>query len=497
MNSQLVGGYCVLLAIAGGASFAAGYAGYLPPWSCWVGGALAFVAVAVQCIAAFRAARADAAFRHWCALLGDAGEPSPPAPSLPSPFDSCARAVRDRVERIVEDSNARTADSRRARIALKALQNDHGAIRALLDNLSDGVLLVEQDGKPSVMNRAARHFLGIGPEEALGATLRDTIRRPALRAPLEEGVLGGSGGGGDRRRSRDIDCSDQTERLVLRVSFREVGPAGAGASEATANKAALAVLLRDVTREVELNRMKSDFASSVSHELKTPLCSMRAFLEMLIDGDIDGEAERTEHLRLVLNETERLTTLVQNLLNLSRLEAGITKMAREPVDVARLLNHLREVVTPLANSRRQVLVFEVSEYMPTVTGDVAMLEQGLMNLVSNAIKYTPEGGSIRVKAGWSGNDLEVVVCDTGVGIPEKALGLIFEKFTRLENHAGLKATGTGLGLPLAKFVAEAHGGRIAVKSEVGKGSEFRMLLPARRGQESSEAVLIGLEGLAR
>ncbi len=497
MNPQLVAGGHLLLALAGGVTAACGQAGRFPAWATWAGGGVVLVALSMQIAAMLRASNGLDAFRRWCARLGDADAGGAP-PAMPAPFTDCARVVADRFDRVGEDVNARTADARRARVALKSLQNDHGAIRALLDNLSDGVLLVERDGKPSVMNRAARQFLGLSADEPLSATLADAIRRPALRAPLSEGVTGGNTSSGDSRRTRDVDCSDQTERLVLRVSFRRVGPDGqSGAESAGVEAAALAILLRDVTREVELNRMKSDFASSVSHELKTPLCSMRAFLEMLIDGDIEGEAERTEHMRLVLNETERLTTLVQNLLNLSRLEAGITKMAREPVDVGRLLEHLREVVTPLANARKQGLVFELSEYMPTVTGDAAMLEQALMNLVSNAIKYTPEGGSIRVKAGWAGNDLEVAVKDTGVGIPEKALGLIFEKFTRLENHAGLKATGTGLGLPLAKFVAEAHGGRITVESTVGKGSEFRMFLPARRGQESREAVLIGLEGLAR
>ncbi|MBI4881093.1 MAG: hypothetical protein HY812_15765 [Planctomycetes bacterium] len=473
----------LLSAGAGGAAAGAALASGGAPLLVSASGALAFAATALQLGFISRTVGAERRFRAWCA---DASSDVAPLPGLSEPFRSCAAAARGRIEALAAEAGARQSEARRARVAARSLQVEHDLLRSLLEGLSDGVILVGEGGAATFVNRAARGFLDLAEDAPLACDARELASAPPLKAAIEEGL---KGEGRASRSRRDVDCSDQAQRRVLRISFQEVAAADGNGG------GSLAILLSDVTREVEINRMKSDFASSVSHELKTPLASMRAFLEMLLDGDIEGEEERREHLRLVLDETQRLSQLVQNLLNLARLEAGITRMERKPVALVDLLEHLRDVVTPLAASRKQTIVFDVSEFTPAVTGDRNLLEQAVMNLVSNAIKYTPEGGSIRVRAGLAGALAELVVSDDGVGIPEKALDLVFEKFTRVENSAGLKATGTGLGLPLARFVARAHGGSISVTSQVGKGSEFRMLLPVRRGEESSESQLVALEAI--
>jgi len=350
------------------------------------------------------------------------------------------------------------------------------------------VVLFEAGGGASFMNGPARRLFELAPDDEIPTSLIDRPIAPTLKSALTEGLEGTTR---ESRRPRDVDCSDQSQRLVLRLSFLDVA-----GDEGESDPSSLCVLLADVTREVELNRMKSNFASSVSHELKTPLASMHAFLEMLLDGDIEGEEEQRDTIQRVFDETERLTRLIMNLLNLSRLEAGITMMERESIALTELLEHMRDVVTPLAHDKQQTIVFQLSEFLPPVTGDRNLLEQGVMNLISNAIKYTPEGGSICVKAGIAGKAVEIAVEDSGVGIPEKALDLVFEKFTRIENSAGLEATGTGLGLPLAKFVAESHGGEVSVTSKVGVGSTFTLALPTRKGEDSSESQLVGLEGIS-
>lgn len=409
-----------------------------------------------------------------------------PPPDVPRPFMDLGDLFHDKLKRVGGKPTSTSPETRRVRVEARALRRQHDALLQLLESLSDGVILIDPEGSPRIVNRAARDLLElrgeIDPDQIPAGVVN-----PALRTAITEAVQGKKGG----RAARDIDASDPTRRLVLRMFCQDVR-----GKDDTNEPASLAIVLRDVTRDRELNQMKSDFASSVSHELKTPLSSMRAFLEMMIDGDIEGEEAQKEHLQLVLDESERLTRLIQNLLNLSRLESGVTRMDRDSVPMIELINHIGQLATPLARARGQEISFEVSEYLPAVTGDRNLLEQGIMNLVSNAIKYTPEGGTVRVRAGLLGSEIEFAVIDSGVGIPEKALGLIFEKFTRIENSAGLKATGTGLGLPLAKFVTEAHGGRITVTSEVGKGSDFRMYLPARRGTESGEARLVGLEGMS-
>lgn len=454
------------------------------------GAALAALAVGASCYGWARAGERLRAARERLLAAEAGAAPGGEAPPLCEPLETLVVLAEDSIRKAKKEADLRAGEARRARLSAREKQNEHAALTALLDNLGDGILLFDSAKVPTIANRAARRFLALGPDGPLPRELDELAQRLALRTPLEKAL---SLTDREALAGRDVDCSDAEERLVLRLTFQEVRDAQA---DGTAPPQ-LAVVLRDVTREVELTRMKSDFASSVSHELKTPLCSMRAFLEMLIDGDIDGEEAQKEHLKLVLDQTDRLTRLVQNLLNLSRLEAGITKLHREPVQLGPILRHIEETCAPLAAARAQRLEFEVSDFVPPVTGDAALLEQAILNLVSNAIKYTPEGGSVRVFAGISGKEVEIKVIDTGVGIPAKALDLVFEKFTRIENHAGLKATGTGLGLPLAKFVASAHGGSIGVKSEVGKGSEFRMVLPLRRATDSNEAVLVGLEGMGR
>ena len=425
-------------------------------------------------------------FREWCDR--DSADPAE-LPALPIPFDRIAELARQRLQGLEIELNSRRSEARRARTSQRAVLRRHEVLQSLLESLSDGVLMVDATGVPALANRAARRFLDLPEQADLPRSVGELAAAPTLMEALKTGLEGLER---ESRRTRDVDCSDRTERRVTRIAFLEVD-----SGEDEGDEIAMAVLFTDVTREVEINLMKSSFASSVSHELKTPLCSMKAFLEMLIDGDIEGVEDQRKHLQLVMDETERLTSLIQNLLNLSRLEAGITKMDRQPVSIAEVLAHLREVVTPLAHSRKQTIGFEVSDFVPTVTGDRNLLEQAFMNLISNAIKYTQEGGQIWIRAGLSGREAKFSVSDTGVGIPEKALDLVFEKFSRVENSAGLKATGTGLGLPLARFVAEAHGGTISLTSEVGKGSEFTILLPVRRAEESCESQLIGLEGISR
>lgn len=432
--------------------------------------------------------RTREALRRMRAYLDASDGELPAPPDLAEPFGVLARAFHRRLLEIDEGLKAQRSEARRARTSLRSLSRRHEVLTSLLESMSDGVLLIDPTGSISFLNGSARRLLGLPEDADPPASAAALPAPPPLRVALDEAL---SGSLAESRAVRDVDCSDQAQRLVLRLALLEVTTPDSGLDELSR-----AVILTDVTREVELNRMKSNFASSVSHELKTPLCSMKAFLEMLLDGDIEGEEEEREHIQLILDETERLTSPVQNLLNLSRLEAGITRMEREPVSVVELLEHLRDVVSPLARARNQTVVFEISEFLPSVTGDRNLLEQAFMNLISNAIKYTPEGGSIRVKAGISGQQVELTVVDTGVGIPQKALALVFEKFTRIENSAGLQATGTGLGLPLAKFVAEAHGGGVSVSSEVGVGSEFMIALPVRRGEECGESQLVGLEGIS-
>jgi two-component system phosphate regulon sensor histidine kinase PhoR len=238
-------------------------------------------------------------------------------------------------------------------------------------------------------------------------------------------------------------------------------------------------VLRDITREREISEMKSDFVSSVSHELRTPLSSIKAYMEMLVDGEAADEQTRAEFYSIIQDQTNRLQRLIDNILNISRIESGVVRVQREHVCLASLVKDAVEVMQPQARAKQIELVEVPTPLFFQVFADKDMIYQCLLNLVSNSIKYTPAGGKVTVaiSVDQQGRKVNVSVTDSGVGIPVEDLPRLFEKFYRVPGHKKL-AKGTGLGLNLVKQIIETvHGGKVSVTSEVGIGSTFTFSLP--------------------
>jgi two-component system, OmpR family, phosphate regulon sensor histidine kinase PhoR len=243
--------------------------------------------------------------------------------------------------------------------------------------------------------------------------------------------------------------------------------------------AGVVTILHDLTREREVSQMKTDFVSKASHELRTPLAAIRAYVEMLVDGEADDEKSRQEFYGIMHAETERLGRLIDNMLNISRIEAGIVQIERENVDMKEIVE--RAVHTLEASIREKALSVNarLAGIDLCVEGDADMLFQVVLNLLSNAIKYTPEGGRITVSADTDNLTRSVVttVSDTGLGVPPDAVPRLFEKFYRVENYKRV-AKGTGLGLSLCKHIVETvHHGSIGVESKLGLGSRFWFSIP--------------------
>lgn len=229
----------------------------------------------------------------------------------------------------------------------------------------------------------------------------------------------------------------------------------------------------------ELDRLKAEFVSIASHELKTPLSVIRGYVSLLQDG-IYGEISDTQQRTLasISDQTDRLTRLVQQLLDVSRFEAGGGRLELRPIDLQSFLGELVTSFEVLAFQSRIDFSTEMAPGLPrTLTGDPDRLNEVLGNLLSNAFKFTPRGGRIRLRAWDEGREVMIEVADSGVGIPPDKLPMIFEKFFQVENEAQPRSVGSGLGLAIAREIVEAHGGTIGAESTVGQGTTFRVRLP--------------------
>ena len=236
--------------------------------------------------------------------------------------------------------------------------------------------------------------------------------------------------------------------------------------------------IRDVTQQKLALEMRDCFVSAATHELRTPLCNIRAYAETLIAAEEINVEEERQFLNVILSEAGRLERTIDNLLNISHMQAGGMTLDRHETQIERLVNEVQETIRPLFE--KKTLNFEtlVPPRLPDLNVDKNKLAAALVNLLGNAIKYTPDGGCVRLEAEYEGNEIRFHVEDTGIGIAEDEIPRLFERFFRSSDPRINEIQGTGLGLAFSHDVARLHGGRIEVASELNKGSRFSLILPA-------------------
>jgi two-component system phosphate regulon sensor histidine kinase PhoR len=236
------------------------------------------------------------------------------------------------------------------------------------------------------------------------------------------------------------------------------------------------VVFHDITEARRLEQTRRDFVANVSHELRTPLASIKSVIETLQSGALNEEAVAQDFLSRADAEVDRMVQIVEELLELSRLESGQVPLAKEPVDMGSVLSRAVERLRPQAEKKGLSLTLEQAPDLPPVIGDADRLERVALNLIHNAIKFTPDGGSVGVSATLAEAAIKVEVSDSGVGIATEDLPRIFERFYKADRARG-SGGGTGLGLAVVKHIVEAHGGTVSVESREGHGSTFRFFLP--------------------
>jgi PAS domain S-box-containing protein len=332
------------------------------------------------------------------------------------------------------------------RVALEKQQSD-----AILANIADGIVAVDREGAVVLWNAAAERITGVPAVEALGRTPVQVLQRD-----LE------TGGAGDRL----VSIQRGGEEVWLSVTEAVMrDPVGAVAGRIYA--------FRDISGERVLEQMKSDFVSTVSAQIRRPLTSIYGFAETLLREDVAfGEPERRTFLRYIASESERLTTIVDALLNVARLDTGDLQVQIAPTDVAAVVEEVVAGVQPDGHR----FVVDLPSAPVVAAADREKLRQILTNLVDNAVKFSPEGGTVTIGARRKGETVELRVTDEGIGIPSAEQERIFMKFYRADPTG--RDGGTGLGLFIVQGLVAAMGSRISVDSEEGKGSSFAFELPA-------------------
>jgi two-component system phosphate regulon sensor histidine kinase PhoR len=337
---------------------------------------------------------------------------------------------------------------------------------AVFAAMPGGILVVDDDEKIVRMNPGAASMLGISGPETIGKMIQEAVRNQQLQKFVAQ-TLGSEGHieADFTLRPGSADVFIQAHGVKLRS---DNGNKGKGA----------VIVLNDVTRIKKLENVRREFVANVSHELRTPITAIKGFVETLMDGAIDRAGDAKKFLGIIDRQADRMNGIVRDLLLLAQVErdgeAGDIRF--EKANISKILDEARLISSPQASERNIILNVDCDEALEARVNP-ALLEQAVINLVENAVKYSNEGGVVKVNAFIENGSLAVDVVDQGCGIAPENLPRIFERFFRIDKARSRKLGGTGLGLAIVKHIAAVHGGSVHAESEPGRGSAFRLRIP--------------------
>ena len=334
-------------------------------------------------------------------------------------------------------------------------------LQAVLNGMVEGVLVVDPDQRILLGNQHLRDFFGVA-SDLRGRTALEAIRHAELAEVLKAAE------NSDEPVSRAIEVAHPVHR-TLRVHAVRLPPGGAA-------RAGTVAVLHDVTELMQLEKMRREFVANASHELRTPLAAIRGFAQTLLGSPVLSDADRRAYLEVIDRHARRLSAIVGDLLELSKIESRETSVERVAIDTVKLAETLLHDWRPRLEEK-QLSATLTSERPGIAWADPQACEQILSNLLDNAIKYTEPGGSIALRIGGDDRSVRIDVADTGMGIPERDLGRIFERFYRVDQARSRSQGGTGLGLAIVKHLVQSLGGEIQVESQLGRGSTFSFTLP--------------------
>ena len=354
----------------------------------------------------------------------------------------------------------------RLREKIGDLEREQAKATAVLDAMVEGVIATDGHDHIILINERARVLFGLGRARADRLPLLEVIRNVDLHDVLGEGRLAADG----TVVSREIKLSEPSERVlqVHAVPLRFTGEARG-----------VVMVLHDITELRRLEQVRTEFVANVSHEIRTPLTAIHGYLETLLDGALEEPENARKFLEIVFRHTERLGRLTDDLTDLSNIELGRISLRLEPTSVVDVADSVLAIIAPRAVAGQVTVEAKLPADLPEVVADRDRLAQILINLVDNAVKYTPKGGRVWLEGRLrEPGVVEVAVCDTGTGIPKADLPRLTERFYRVDKARSRELGGTGLGLAIVKHLVLAHGGELTIDSELWKGTTVRFTLPA-------------------
>ena len=334
-------------------------------------------------------------------------------------------------------------------------------IKTRLLHMTEGIIAFDINGKIDLINPAAKMLLKISPEDY---TFEDIFNKFKLDINMEKLIY-----------LEDLTSMDQ----VIEVEDRTVKVLFAPFRNEDNNKPeGIIAVIQDITESVKLDTMRKEFVADVSHELKTPITSIMGYTDTLLEGDYDQETQK-EFLQVVSTEARRMAKLVTDLLDLSRIDSNSKKTKKVSFDLGALAKECQKKLAIEIKKKKHHVECLVTADVPPVYADKDDIQRVILNILTNSIKYTPEGGNIKIYVGFVFNDAYIKVIDNGIGIPESDLNRIFERFYRVDKSRAREMGGTGLGLSIAKEILDKNGGSIDIKSEVNKGTEVVIKIPTK------------------
>ncbi|MBD9158895.1 MAG: PAS domain S-box protein [Clostridiales bacterium] len=343
---------------------------------------------------------------------------------------------------------------------LREVSTQKNQIETILLHMTDGIIAFNRKGEIILINPAAKKLLAITPEDE---TFEDIFKKFNLNINMEKIIY--------------LENWTSTEQRV-QVNDRYVNVFFAPFKNETERPDGVIAVIQDITEHVKLDNMQKELVADVSHELKTPITSIMGYADTLLEGEYDKETQN-KFLNVIATEARRMARLVTDLLTLSRYDSNKKRAQKESFDLGELVKKCQDKLGIEIKKKNHKVNCFVTADVPPVYADKYDIERVVLNILTNSIKYTPDGGEIKIYVGFVYNDAYIKVFDNGIGIPEEDLSRIFERFYRVDKARTREMGGTGLGLSIAKEILDKNGGSIDIKSVVGQGTEVVIRIPTR------------------